>query len=169
MLVNQQFMPLPAICQKRHPEQLDRVHSQGTTDAADALAPLAEERPIVDRSNTASPESLARDLKTLARFIEVHCTHKHPDAEKESVALPGFDMDRLAKPGLALCPDCRKLLAHAFVKRAHCPMHPKPACKHCPNHCYHPRYRAEIREVMKFSGRHLVLHGRVDYLAHLLF
>jgi hypothetical protein len=48
-------------------------------------------------------------------------------------------------------------------------MHPKPACKHCPAHCYHPTYRARIREVMKFSGRKMLLGGRLDYLFHLLF
>jgi hypothetical protein len=48
-------------------------------------------------------------------------------------------------------------------------MNPKPMCKHCPNHCYHPTYRAKIREVMQFSGRKLLLGGRVDYLLHLLF
>lgn len=129
----------------------------------------ATDHPLVERANTACPDTLVRDLKTLAKFIEVYCRHKHAEAQKAPVAVPGFDVDRLAKPDLALCADCRKLLTHAFVKRSHCPMHPKPACKHCPNHCYHPKYRAEIREVMKFSGRHLVLHGRVDYLVHLLF
>lgn len=151
MPLSHQNTPVPA---------MDRAPSPATAD---------EVHPLVERSDTASPETLTRDLKTLARFIDIYCKHKHPDAEKESVSVPGFDLDRLAKPGLTLCADCRKLLAHAFVKRSHCPMHPKPACKHCPSHCYHPRYRAAIREVMKFSGRHLVLTGRIDYLAHLLF
>jgi len=48
-------------------------------------------------------------------------------------------------------------------------MHPKPACKHCPSHCYHPTYRAKIRQVMKFSGKKMLLGGRLDYLIHLLF
>ena len=63
-----------------------------------------------------------------------------------------------------LCPACRKLLAHAFVQRSHCPLDPKPACKKCPTHCYAPKYRAQIREVMKYSGRRLGLRGRLDYL-----
>jgi hypothetical protein len=48
-------------------------------------------------------------------------------------------------------------------------MDPKPMCKHCPSHCYRPSYRARIREVMKFSGRKMVLSGRLDFLLHLLF
>jgi hypothetical protein len=110
---------------------------------------------------TAQPTAVAvppdpatrKDLKTLALFIRVK-TH---------------DVTAIAGRELVLCESCRKLLAHAFVKRSHCPMHPKPACKHCPSHCYHPAYRAQIREVMRFSGRKMVLGGRLDYLFHLLF
>ena len=56
---------------------------------------------------------------------------------------------------------------HAFVKRQTCPMSPKPSCKKCPQNCYASAYRARIREVMKVSGRRLVLRGRLDYLLHL--
>ena len=69
---------------------------------------------------------------------------------------------------LHLCAACTKLLSHSFVKRRSCPLDPKPACKRCPTHCYAPFYRAQIREVMKVSGRKFVLRGRLDYLLHLL-
>jgi len=108
------------------------------------------------------------DMKTLARFVDVYCRAHHADAVQSPVRLKGFDLDAIAGKPLALCPQCSKLLSHAFVKRSVCPMDPKPACKHCPNHCYHPTYRRQIREVMKDSGRRLVLHGRLDYLLHLL-
>ena len=62
------------------------------------------------------------------------------------------DVQAIAGRAVNLCPECMKLLTHAFIKRTHCPMNPKPACKHCPSHCYHPTYRAQIREVMRFSG-----------------
>ena len=79
------------------------------------------------------------------------------------------DVDAIARKPVVLCEECTKLLVHAFTKRTHCPMHPKPACKHCPSHCYHPTYRAKIRQVMKFSGKKMLLGGRLDYLFHLLF
>lgn len=111
---------------------------------------------------------VVRDLKTLARFIQVYCRGRHRAAARGRVDLklggPAADIAR----GVALCPSCSKLLSHAFVKRMWCPMAPKPACKHCPQHCYHPKYRREIREVMKYSGWRLMLSGRVDYLLHLL-
>ena len=117
---------------------------------------------------TAGPE-LYQDLKALALFINLYCSYKHAEAERKPVDLKGHDVHTIAGKTIVLCPECTKLLAHAFVKRSHCPMHPKPMCKHCPSHCYHPTYRAQIREVMKFSGRKMLLSGRLDYLLHLLF
>lgn len=114
-------------------------------------------------------KALRRDLKTLAIFIHIYCRHRHPEAPKTLAALNTHDVQAIAGKQVWLCPDCTKLLAHAFTKRTHCPMEPKPACKHCPNHCYHPNYREKIREVMRFSGRKLVLSGRLDLLFHLLF
>ncbi len=123
-------------------------------------------------ATNAQPEetsSVTRDLKTLASFIEFYCKHRHDVVDRQVAAIHGFDVEQIAGHSVALCPDCSKLLAHALVKRSACPMDPKPACKHCPNHCYHPKYREQIQEVMKYSGRWLVMRGRIDYLLHLLF
>ena len=113
-------------------------------------------------------QTMSRDLRTLARFIEVYCHGKHQqtDAIDTHIKLPG-GQPLLSQP-VTLCEECRKLLIHAVVKRTNCPMNPKPACKHCPNHCYAPRYRQQIRDVMKYAGRKLLMRGRVDYLLHLL-
>jgi hypothetical protein len=118
---------------------------------------------------TGSPETVQKDLKTLAVFIQIYCRHRHAVAGKAPVSLRSHDVKAIVGREISLCPECTKLLTHAFVKRTCCPMNPKPMCKHCPSHCYHPSYRAQIREVMKFSGRTMVLHGRLDYLFHLLF
>ena len=117
----------------------------------------------------AGQNDLNHDLRTLARFIQVYCRHRHAVPDKRIVRLKTHDLKAITGTRLALCRECEKLLAHALVKRTYCPMDPKPACKHCPNHCYHPKYRAEIREVMKFSGKQLLLTGRLDYFFHLLF
>jgi predicted amidophosphoribosyltransferase len=117
----------------------------------------------------APQKELQRDLRTLALFVMVYCRHRHGDAAKEAMSLKTHDVPAIAGRSMELCEDCRKLLAHALVKRSHCPMNPKPMCKHCPVHCYHPSYRAQIREVMKYSGKKMLLTGRLDYLFHLLF
>ena len=113
--------------------------------------------------------SLHQDLRTLASFIGVYCKHRHRRVEKSAARLKAYDVPQIAGRGLELCPSCLKLLAHALSKRSHCPLEPKPTCKNCPQHCYHPTYRKQIREVMKYSGRRMVLSGRLDYLFHLLF
>ena len=111
---------------------------------------------------------LHRDLKTLAEFIGTYCDGCHRSEGKQRVDLKSHDVDALMGRPLVLCPSCTKLLAHAFVKRTCCPRNPKPGCKHCSTHCYHPTYRKAIRTVMKYSGRKLILTGRVHYLWHLL-
>ena len=112
--------------------------------------------------------ALRRDLKVLANFIAVYCRHQHRDAAKHPIALKTLDVHRVYRKALRLCPSCAKLLEYSFVKRTRCPYDPKPACKKCPAHCYAPKYRAQIRGVMKVSGRRLVLRGRLDYIFHLL-
>ncbi len=121
-----------------------------------------------DSSEHCDPK-LPGDLRTLAAFIRIYCRHKHPEAEKTVVVLKDFDFAALRIGKTSICTPCAKLLAHAFVKRSHCPFNPKPACKHCQSHCYQPAYREQIRQVMKFSGRKLVLSGRLDLLFKLLF
>lgn len=68
-----------------------------------------------------------------------------------------------------LCADCQDLLSYAIQRLQRCPLDPKPACKHCEIHCYKPAYREKIRDVMRYSGKRLVLHGRLDLLWHYLF
>jgi len=114
-------------------------------------------------------KKLLRDLKTLAMFIRIYCDGHHADRPRRPAVCKTHDVHAIARRPVVLCRECEKLLQHAFVKRSMCPMNPKPACKHCPKHCYHPTYRQQIRQVMKYSGRRLVLSGRIDYLFHLLF
>ena len=122
----------------------------------------------VDLSKQNVDNEITKDLRVLARFIEVYCNRWHRSEPRSEVSLKDLDIVSMMGRPLTLCHECTRLLAHAVYKRSHCPMHPKPACKHCPNHCYHPLYRQQIREVMKYSGRKLVLSGRLDYLWHLI-
>ncbi len=110
-----------------------------------------------------------RDLRVLARFVEVFCNDQHNRDVRRPIVTKVCDLAQIAGHSPCLCPNCTRLLNHACVKRIHCPMQPKPACKDCPAHCYHPTYREQMREVMRYSGRKLVLSGRLDYLLHLLF
>jgi len=112
---------------------------------------------------------ILRDLRTLIRFISIYCRDHHSAAAAVPFVLKGHDIEAIAGGEVCLCPTCAKLLAHAFTKRTHCPMDPKPACKHCPQHCYNPAYREQIQKIMHYSGRKLLLSGRVDYLVRMMF
>ncbi len=125
--------------------------------------------PIRDKRLGPLGRALRRDLKTLAKFVSLYCKHRHADRLRSPVTLKTHDLTAIAGRPLSLCPACSELLAHAFVKRTHGPMHPTPACKRCRDHCYKPAFRLEIQRVMRYSGRELLLSGRLDYLLHILF
>jgi hypothetical protein len=77
--------------------------------------------------------------------VEVYC--KHHDGANGS-----------------LCGDCEDLLEYARERLEKCPYDPKPKCKDCETHCYRPKYREKIREVMRFSGMHFARRGRIDWM-----
>lgn len=109
-----------------------------------------------------------KDIHVLAKFVRIYCRENHGTANKLPFAYKGKNAGALKLPPLELCESCAKLLTHGIVKRALCPLDPKPMCKKCPNHCYHPLYRDTMREVMKFSGIYLAKRGRLDVLLHYL-
>jgi len=112
----------------------------------------------------------AKDIRILSQFVSVFCREKHQAEEKQPFSIKDERVgDILAGKNPVLCDDCRRLLSHGIVKLLLCPYDPKPMCKKCATHCYAPGYREKVREVMRFSGIHLVKRGRLDLLFHYLF
>lgn len=111
-----------------------------------------------------------KDMKVLITFVETYCRARHGSAagHQVTVAIPP-ELSAFHPDGLTLCANCAGLVAHAFEKRRLCPLEPKPSCKKCHIHCYSRQYRERIREIMAFSGRHLILRGRLHYLWHYFF
>jgi len=103
-----------------------------------------------------------KDLKVLAQFIALYCRCRHDRTLLQQSGIPG-------KFTQELCPDCSALLEHGIEKREKCPLNPKPSCKKCHIHCYSREYRTKIREIMAFSGKRMILRGRLDYLWRYLF
>lgn len=108
------------------------------------------------------------DIRVLIDFVRVFCHARHDQDVRTQFELPSELAPRYRK-GVTLCPDCAGLLAHGLQKRRKCPLDPKPSCKECRIHCYSKEYRAKIREVMAFSGRRMIMRGRLDYLWHYFF
>lgn len=109
-----------------------------------------------------------KDLQVLALFTSIWCkTHHNVTTidEKENADL----LSQLEVDHYLLCPDCREFLSYACMRRIKCPLDPKPTCKHCHLHCYRPGHREKVREIMRFSGRYLILRGRLDLLWHYFF
>jgi hypothetical protein len=109
-----------------------------------------------------------KDIRILARFIQVYCHAKHPRQGGDRVELPA-ELQPAWGTKRTICAECSELLEHGIKKRSLCPLNPKPSCKNCHIHCYGPAYRQKIREIMAFSGKWLLLRGRVDYLWHYFF
>lgn len=91
-----------------------------------------------------------KDQFILEQFVGLYCGGKHHSSNGE------------------LCAGCRDLLDYAMQRLERCPQDPKPACKHCEIHCYKPAYREKVRELMRYSGKRLILRGRLDLLWHYL-
>ena len=108
-----------------------------------------------------------KDVRTLMKFVEIFCRESH-DSERTTFSFKRFDIEDIEKREISLCPDCTRLLTYGLTMRLKCPHDPKPMCKKCETQCYHDDYRANIREVMKFSAMYMVKHGRVDMLYHYL-
>ena len=113
-------------------------------------------------------ETLSRhmknDIRLIGTFVEVYCRGRHGTKERATVQLPG------GLKSVNLCPDCAEFMQYAVARRIKCPLEAeKPTCKHCRVHCYAPKQRALVREIMGYSGRRMILRGRLDYLWHYFF
>ena len=107
-----------------------------------------------------------KDLKILAWFTSVYCLDHHDQPREPLVALPP---QLVSLERYQCCSECREFLTYAIERRLNCPLDERPVCKHCKVHCYRPDYREKVREVMRYSGKALIMRGRLDLLWHYLF
>lgn len=93
---------------------------------------------------------IQRERKTVAAMIGIYCRDHH-------------------RTGQDLCEECRKLLEYARKRLAHCPFQEnKTSCGNCPIHCYKPKMREKIREVMRYSGPRMIRYHPLLALGHLI-
>jgi hypothetical protein len=105
-----------------------------------------------------------KDIRLIGKFVEVYCSGKHGTAEKSALQLPaGLGQRRL-------CPECSVFMNYAVARRIKCPLEAeKPTCKHCRIHCYNKVNLDKVKEIMAYSGKKLMLRGRLDYIWHYFF
>ncbi len=111
-----------------------------------------------------SIDKIEKDIEVLAEFISVYCENHHQRAERGPVPSRGKLAKYYSNGSLSLCPDCSRLFLHGASKRIICPYDPKPGCKKCETRCYGEGYREKIREVMRFSGMHLIKKGKLGLI-----
>jgi len=93
---------------------------------------------------------LARELKTIRAMLRIACHDRHGTAE-------------------GLCAECEALADYAAKRLALCPYGPdKPTCVNCRIHCYGPRQREQVREMMRHAGPRMLLRHPVLALMHVV-
>lgn len=105
-----------------------------------------------------------KDIRLIGKFVEVYCNGRHGATERSLFNLPAGLGER------RLCPGCADFMQYAVTRRIKCPLEAeKPTCKHCRVHCYNRANLEKVREIMAYSGKKLMLRGRLDYIWHYFF
>ena len=90
------------------------------------------------------------ERRTVAAMIAIFCRARHVS-------------------GGRLCEECSKLEAYTRARLAKCPYgEEKPTCVNCPIHCYQPRRREQIRDVMGYSGPRMLLSHPLLAIRHMI-
>ena len=105
-----------------------------------------------------------KDIRLIGKFVQIYCRDCHGADRRDSFPLPsGLD-------SILICPECVRFMEYVVEKRIKCPLEfEKPSCKKCRIHCYAAAEREKIRKIMAYSGRKMILRGRLDYLWRYLF
>ncbi len=92
---------------------------------------------------------IEREIKTVGIMIDMYCRQHHG--------------------GVTLCESCQELYSYARQRSLKCPFgEDKPACGKCQVHCYKPKMKAKIREVMKISGPKMIYSHPILAIRHLM-
>lgn len=102
--------------------------------------------------STSDPVVIQKDTDKLVRFLSMYCRAHHGHRRREPFRFDYSKVQAKVLTGQDLCGECSRLLRHAIVKRALCPLDPKPRCRDCSEHCYLPLYRDQMARVMKYAG-----------------
>lgn len=104
------------------------------------------------------------DIKLIGKFVEVYCQGEHALVERNFFQLPETLGQR------SLCQECTDFMQYAITRRMKCPQEKqKPSCKRCRIHCYNKANLEKVKKIMAYSGKKLILCGRLDYIWHYLF
>ncbi|MCO6450277.1 MAG: nitrous oxide-stimulated promoter family protein [Caldilineales bacterium] len=102
-----------------------------------------------DYSIFANEPRMRREARTIDAMIRIYCQKNHGQAQ-------------------GLCEGCTELRDYAFLRLRKCPFgEEKSTCANCRVHCYRPDMRERVRDVMRFSGPHMVYRHPILAFMHL--
>ena len=88
-----------------------------------------------------------REKKTVQKMIEIYCRH-----HLKQTTIPE---------------EYQQLIAYAHNRLSHCRFgENKNVCKKCPIHCYAPKERQQIREVMRWVGPRMMIYAPKATIIH---
>ena len=92
---------------------------------------------------------IEREKQIVRKMIELYCRHrlKEEAMPEEYILLAEYA--------------CRRLDHCRYGEK-------KTVCKDCPTHCYSPKDREAIREVMRWAGPRMIWYAPKDAILHIL-
>ena len=100
---------------------------------------------------------MKREQKTVEYMIGIYCRDHHHTAGKHPI--------RRNK----LCDECRKLAGYARFRLKNCPFQEnKTTCGNCPIHCYKPKMREKVRDVMRYAGPRMIWNYPLLAIGHMI-
>ncbi|MBO5209346.1 MAG: nitrous oxide-stimulated promoter family protein [Lachnospiraceae bacterium] len=91
-----------------------------------------------------------REKVIVSQMIDLYCRKQH-------------------KTKRELCTECKELKQYALLRSDKCPfMETKTFCSNCKVHCYKPKMREMIRQVMRFSGPRMIFHHPIMAVSHVI-
>jgi len=98
----------------------------------------------------ANTDRIGKEKRIVRFMIGYWCRRKHGRARE-----------------LDLCDECAALADYAETRLSACPFGAsKPSCGGCRVHCYSPQRRAQIKDVMRFTGPRMLFLMPLEYLRH---
>ncbi|MDA7817895.1 nitrous oxide-stimulated promoter family protein [Sulfurimonas sp.] len=101
-----------------------------------------------------SEDKFIHDSKTLLKFIQYYCEHKHENESKVHDTLKlSYENNSLdVTLEYSLCKECEKTLSYSYTKLQVCPHEVKPSCRKCDDPCYDKKEWKLLAKIMKYSG-----------------
>lgn len=95
-------------------------------------------------------EKINFEKKIISQMIGIYCKKKHKQIQ--------------------ICDECREVLDYANKKIENCKfIEVKSFCSNCKSPCYSPVMREKIREIMKFSGKRIILYHPILTIKHIFY